>query len=119
MDAPPGIPAIRVEGLVNRFGGQTVHDGLSFEVRQHEIMGVVGGSGTGKTVLLRTILGLHRPQAGSVQVYGRNIHELSATERVAMSRSYGVTFQPRTSSCRCARPTRSRRMHSTSWCSST
>ena len=59
---------IRVEGLVNRFGGQIVHDGLSFEVRAHEIMGVVGGSGTGKTVLLRTILGLHQPQAGSVEV---------------------------------------------------
>jgi phospholipid/cholesterol/gamma-HCH transport system ATP-binding protein len=93
MDAPLGTPVIRVEGLVNRFGGQIVHDGLSFEVRQHEIMGVVGGSGTGKTVLLRTILGLHQPQAGSVEVYGRNIHELSATERLAMSRSYGVTFQ--------------------------
>ena len=93
MDAPPDTPVIRVEGLVNRFGGQIVHDGLSFEVRPHEIMGVVGGSGTGKTVLLRTILGLQRPQAGMVEVYGRNIHELSAAERVAMSRSYGVTFQ--------------------------
>src|SRR5580704_9215852 len=93
MDVPPGSPVIRVEGLVNRFGGQIVHDGLSFEVRQHEIMGVVGGSGTGKTVLLRTILGLHQPQAGTVEVYGRNIHELSAAERLAMSRSYGVTFQ--------------------------
>jgi phospholipid/cholesterol/gamma-HCH transport system ATP-binding protein len=84
---------IRVRGLVNRFGKQVVHDGLDFEVRNNEIMGIVGGSGTGKSVLLRTILGLRRPQAGSVEIYGKNIAEMSAAERLAMMRSYGVTFQ--------------------------
>jgi phospholipid/cholesterol/gamma-HCH transport system ATP-binding protein len=56
-------------------------------------MGIVGGSGTGKSVLLRTILGLRQPQAGTVEIYGRNIAELTAAERLAMMRSYGVTFQ--------------------------
>lgn len=86
-------PIIRVRGLVNRFGKQVVHDGLDMEVRAHEIFGVVGGSGTGKSVLLRTILGLQRPAAGSVQLYGKDLHRMDAAERVAMMKSYGVTFQ--------------------------
>jgi phospholipid/cholesterol/gamma-HCH transport system ATP-binding protein len=86
-------PIIRVRGLVTRFGSQVVHDGLNFEVRPHEIMGIVGGSGTGKSVLLRTILGLRRPQAGIVEVYGRDIEQLTPQERLAMVKSYGVTFQ--------------------------
>ena len=86
-------PIVRVHGLVNRFGKQIVHDGLNFEVRANEIMGVVGGSGTGKSVLLRTILGLRRPQAGTIEVYGRDIDRLGPAERLAMVRSYGVTFQ--------------------------
>jgi phospholipid/cholesterol/gamma-HCH transport system ATP-binding protein len=84
---------VSVRGLVNRFGHQVVHDGLSFEVRRNEIMGIVGGSGAGKSVLLRTILGLREPQAGTVEVFGRNIHALSPAERLAMARAYGVTFQ--------------------------
>jgi phospholipid/cholesterol/gamma-HCH transport system ATP-binding protein len=84
---------VRVQGIVNRFGAQVVHDGLSLEVRRNEIFGVVGGSGTGKSVLLHTILGLRAPQAGSVELFGRDIRMLSAEERLAMSRSYGVTFQ--------------------------
>jgi phospholipid/cholesterol/gamma-HCH transport system ATP-binding protein len=91
--AAGGAAVVRVEGLVNKFGSQVVHDGLSLEVRSNEIFGIVGGSGTGKSVLLRTILGLRQPQAGSVEVFGRNIAELSAAERLALPRSYGVTFQ--------------------------
>ena len=53
-----------MRGLVNRFGSQVVHDGLNMEVHDDEVFGIVGGSGTGKSVLLRTILGLQRPQAG-------------------------------------------------------
>jgi len=93
MDATLDVPVIRVTGLVNRFDGQVVHNGLSFEVRSNEIMGVVGGSGTGKTVLLRTILGLRRPQAGKVELLGHDIEHLSVAERIALSRSYGVAFQ--------------------------
>ena len=93
-DLDSGVgPIIRVQGLVNRFGSQVVHDGLSFEVRPNEIIGIVGGSGTGKTVLLRTILGLRLPQAGTVEIYGRDIRAMSPAERQAMVRSYGVTFQ--------------------------
>jgi phospholipid/cholesterol/gamma-HCH transport system ATP-binding protein len=90
---PEGDLVVRVQGLVSRFGAQVVHDGLSFEVRRNEIMGIVGGSGAGKSVLLHTILGLREPQAGTVEVFGRNIQELSPAERLAMARAYGVTFQ--------------------------
>ncbi len=94
MDHPAAVaPVIRVHGIVSRFGRQLVHDGLDMQVRPNEIFGVVGGSGTGKSVLLRTILGLRQPQAGTVEVYGRDIHRLSGPERLAMVRSYGVTFQ--------------------------
>jgi phospholipid/cholesterol/gamma-HCH transport system ATP-binding protein len=78
---------------VSRFGTQLVHDGLSFEVRRNEIMGVVGGSGAGKSVLLHTILGLREPQAGTVEVFGRDIRALSPAQRIATARAYGVTFQ--------------------------
>jgi phospholipid/cholesterol/gamma-HCH transport system ATP-binding protein len=84
---------IRVQGLVNRFGTQAVHDGLDLEVRQGEIFGLVGGSGAGKTVLLRTILGLHEPDAGTVELYGKNVDRLTRSEQLEFVRSYGVTFQ--------------------------
>jgi phospholipid/cholesterol/gamma-HCH transport system ATP-binding protein len=84
---------IRVRGLVSRFGAQVVHNGLDLEVRANEIFGVVGGSGTGKSVLLRTILGLRRPQGGTVEVYGRDMQRLSRAERIDMVQSFGVTFQ--------------------------
>jgi phospholipid/cholesterol/gamma-HCH transport system ATP-binding protein len=86
-------PAIRVRGLHNRFGAQIVHDGLDMEVQQHEIFGVVGGSGTGKSVLLRSILGLRRPDSGSVELYGRDVETLAASDRNSLVQSYGVTFQ--------------------------
>ncbi|HEY3656864.1 MAG TPA: ATP-binding cassette domain-containing protein [Steroidobacteraceae bacterium] len=86
-------PLIRVHGLVNRFGAQLVHDGLDMEVLPNEIFGVVGGSGAGKSVLLRTILGLRRPDAGTVQMYGEDMQNLSRAGRAALTRNYGVTFQ--------------------------
>ena len=92
-EVPVGEPIIRVRGLTNRFGPQVVHQGLDMEVREHEIFGVVGGSGTGKSVLLRTLLGLQIPAAGSVELYGRDIHRLNRGERVELMQNYGVTFQ--------------------------
>jgi phospholipid/cholesterol/gamma-HCH transport system ATP-binding protein len=86
-------PVIQVRGLNNRFGAQIVHENLDMEVRQNEIFGVVGGSGTGKSVLLRSILGLHRQDAGTVQLYGRELGSLAAEDRSAMVQSFGVTFQ--------------------------
>jgi phospholipid/cholesterol/gamma-HCH transport system ATP-binding protein len=86
-------PVIRVHGLVNRFGAQIVHDGLDMEVLPNEIFGIVGGSGSGKSVLLRTILGLRTPTAGSVEMYGRGVAARSRSDRLTLARSYGVTFQ--------------------------
>src|SRR5271169_1522498 len=86
-------PVIRVQGLCNRFGSQVVHDDLNMEVRQNEIFGVVGGSGTGKSVLLRSILGLRHPDAGTVELYGRDVQSLAAADRSSLVQSYGVTFQ--------------------------
>ncbi len=67
---------VEVRGLVNRFGRQVVHDGLDMQVRRGEVFGILGGSGSGKSVLLRTILGLRRPQAGSVLVEGVDMTQL-------------------------------------------
>jgi phospholipid/cholesterol/gamma-HCH transport system ATP-binding protein len=86
-------PLVEVHGLVNRFGDQIVHDGLDMEVRADEIFGIVGGSGTGKSVLLRSILGLQKPQAGSVRIEGHDITRLSGARLRAAKARYGVTFQ--------------------------
>lgn len=88
-----GTPIIRVRGLVNRFGAQTIHDGLDLDVRAGEVIGVVGGSGTGKSVLLRTIVGLNRPQAGRIEVFGLNLAALEPEERRRQERRWGVMFQ--------------------------
>ena len=84
---------IEVRGIVNRFGMQVVHDGLDMDVFEGEVFGIVGGSGSGKSVLMRTILGLQRPAAGTVKLYGRDITTLSEQELRHVKRGYGVTFQ--------------------------
>jgi phospholipid/cholesterol/gamma-HCH transport system ATP-binding protein len=86
-------PVIAVRGVVNRFGRQVVHDGLDIEVRRGEVFGIVGGSGSGKTVLLRTMLGLQRPERGSVRIDGHEVTRQSARELLAVKRRYGVMFQ--------------------------
>ncbi len=86
-------PVVEVRGVVNRFGTQVVHNGLDMVVERGEIFGIVGGSGSGKSVLLRTILGLQRPQAGEVEIEGRELTQLFGAELRAVKRSYGVTFQ--------------------------
>jgi phospholipid/cholesterol/gamma-HCH transport system ATP-binding protein len=86
-------PILEVIGLVNRFGTQVVHDGLSMEVREDEVFGIVGGSGTGKSVLLRSILGLQRPQAGIIRIDGRDITKMTAKQLYEVKARYGVTFQ--------------------------
>src|SRR5437763_405505 len=90
--ADDGI-VIRVRGLVTRFGAQTVHEGLDLDVRRGEVLGVVGGSGSGKSVLLRSIVGLRPPQGGSVEVLGRDV--LHADEAVLreLEQRWGVLFQ--------------------------
>jgi phospholipid/cholesterol/gamma-HCH transport system ATP-binding protein len=86
-------PIISVRGVVNRFGPQVVHDGVSLDVYPGEILGIVGGSGSGKSVLLRTMLGLHRPNEGQVMVEGKDITKMPEAELLAVKRRYGVTFQ--------------------------
>ena len=86
-------PIIRVEGLVNRFGAQIVHDGVSLEVMRGEIMGIVGGSGSGKSVLLRSIIGLVHPAAGRIEVFGVEPRKLKAEDLRALERRWGVLFQ--------------------------
>jgi phospholipid/cholesterol/gamma-HCH transport system ATP-binding protein len=93
MAEPEVNPVIRVRGLTNRFGSQVVHEGLDMEVQPDQIFGVVGGSGAGKSVLLRTILGLRRANAGTVAMYGENMQNLSKSQRTLLVRNYGVTFQ--------------------------
>ncbi len=84
---------IEVTGLVNQFGRQVVHDHLDFSVKRGEVMGVVGGSGTGKSVLLRTIVGLNRPKAGKIVVLGHDMATLSPQEQQAVQSRWGVLFQ--------------------------
>ena len=86
-------PIIRVRGLVNRFGEQVVHDGLDLDVRPGEILGVVGGSGTGKSVLMRSILGLREPNAGEIEVLGIDARSDSANVHREIERNTGVLFQ--------------------------
>jgi phospholipid/cholesterol/gamma-HCH transport system ATP-binding protein len=86
-------PVIRVRGLRNVFGTQVVHDGLDMDVRDNEIFGVVGGSGSGKSVLLHSILGLRAPDAGTIELYGKDVQTLAASDRSTLVQSYGVTFQ--------------------------
>lgn len=94
MAAAPEPPLmVNCRGIVNRFGSQVVHDGLDMQVRRGEIFGVVGGSGSGKSVLLRTILGLQQPKAGSVEIDGRDVTRVHGADLRAVKRSYGVTFQ--------------------------
>ncbi|HEX3849049.1 MAG TPA: ATP-binding cassette domain-containing protein [Steroidobacteraceae bacterium] len=92
-ESAAATPVIRVRDLTTRFGAQIVHDHLDMEVCDGEIFGIVGGSGTGKTVLMRTILGLRPADAGRVDLYGRDVQTLAAADRTALVRSYGVTFQ--------------------------
>ncbi|HWI23888.1 MAG TPA: ABC transporter ATP-binding protein [Lysobacter sp.] len=86
-------PIIRVRGLVNRFGDQVVHEGLDLDVRRGEILGVVGGSGTGKSVLMRSILGLRTPDAGEIEVLGVDARSGDSASRLHIERNTGVLFQ--------------------------
>jgi len=86
-------PAVQVEGLTNAFGQHVVHQDLSLTVQRGEVLGVVGGSGTGKSVLLNTIIGLRRPQAGVVRVFGQDLERASRRRWSAIERRWGVLFQ--------------------------
>ncbi|HUO87898.1 MAG TPA: ABC transporter ATP-binding protein [Rhizomicrobium sp.] len=84
---------IRVRGLVNAFGDQVLHDHLDLDVYRGEVLGVVGGSGTGKSVLLRSIIGLNEIRSGTIEVFGRNTAHLSDAEMREIEMRWGVLFQ--------------------------
>ena len=81
---------LSARGIVNRFGNQTVHDHISLDVIQGEIIGIVGGSGSGKSVLLKTLTGLRQPTAGEVTLEGQRIEDIGPSEKAAL---IGVLFQ--------------------------
>jgi len=89
----PGEVVIEARGLRNQFGAQVVHDNLDLDIRRGEIVGVVGGSGSGKSVLLRSIIGLNRPAAGSVKLLGQEMTTATEEQRAAVERRCGVLFQ--------------------------
>lgn len=84
---------VQVRGLRTQFGSHVVHDGLDLDLNRGEILGVVGGSGTGKSVLLRAIVGLDAVRAGTIDVLGNRIGTLSGPDRRALEQRWGVMFQ--------------------------
>ena len=92
-DAWQGEYPIVVEGLRNAFGEHVIHEDLSLRVRKGEILGVVGGSGTGKSVLMRSIIGLQEPSAGRICVLGHEIGEARNVDEVDLRSRWGVLFQ--------------------------
>jgi phospholipid/cholesterol/gamma-HCH transport system ATP-binding protein len=83
-------PIVSARDIVNRFGAQRVHDRISLDVLRGEILGIAGGSGSGKSVLLKTLVGLHRPDSGEVLVDGRPVDALGPEEKASF---FGVLFQ--------------------------
>ena len=92
-ELPETGPAIEVKGLVSRFGENVIHEGLDLVIQRGDVQGVVGGSGTGKSVLLNTVIGLKSPDGGTVQVFGQDIQNASRRRWSAVERSWGVMFQ--------------------------
>ena len=84
---------IEVEGLTNRFGDQVIHQDLDLKVRRGEILGVVGGSGTGKSVLMRSIIGLQQPNEGEIEVFGQSMTDAEPDEALGVRNRWGVLFQ--------------------------
>ncbi|WP_366655981.1 ATP-binding cassette domain-containing protein [Fodinicurvata sp. EGI_FJ10296] len=92
-DGDPAQPVIRVRGLRTQFGSTVIHDGLDMDVRRGEVLGVVGGSGTGKSVLMREIIGLQSYAKGTIEVYGHDISTMSEVEIHRLQGQWGVLFQ--------------------------
>ena len=86
-------PLVQLKDVTNRFGRQVVHKGINFTLNANEALGVVGGSGSGKTVLLRTILGLNKPNEGQVLIDGEDIYALTPEQRLELQKRFGVLFQ--------------------------
>ncbi|MCA3745009.1 ATP-binding cassette domain-containing protein [Phenylobacterium sp.] len=92
-EANSEAPAIEIRGLKSQFGSRVIHENLDLTVQRGEILGVVGGSGSGKSVMLNSIIGLKRPDGGSVRVFGHDIHADPNRRWGAIERHWGVLFQ--------------------------
>ncbi len=86
-------PIIKVQSIYTRFGTVTVHEDVSFEVAPGTIVGIIGGSGTGKSVMMREILGLERPHQGTIEVLGKDVWHLEEDELSELRTHFGVLFQ--------------------------
>ena len=93
MARRPHEPVIELQQICTRFGSHTVHEGLDLSVRRGEILGLAGGSGAGKSVLLREIIGLQRPTSGPIRLFGDDIATLDAQQALALRQRWGVMFQ--------------------------
>ncbi len=97
VEVSPGagkdVPAIRVRGLTVAFGDKVILENLDLDVRRGEVLGFVGGSGTGKSVLTRSVLGLVRQRSGTIEVFGQDLAGLGRADHRAMERRWGVLFQ--------------------------
>ena len=97
VTGPAAMPApelvIDARDIVTRFGKQVVHNGLDLQIRRGDLVALIGGSGTGKSVLLREIIGLHRPDSGSVNLLGTDVWTASPDMLAAVRRRFGMMFQ--------------------------
>lgn len=93
MSDKPEEVVICIRGLVNAFGGTVIHDHLDLDVMRGEVLGVVGGSGSGKSVLLRSIIGLNRPTSGSIKVFGQETADIHSEDLKGLQLRWGVLFQ--------------------------
>jgi phospholipid/cholesterol/gamma-HCH transport system ATP-binding protein len=91
--APTDDFAVQLQQIGTRFGSHTVHEGLDLAVRRGEILGLAGGSGSGKSVLLREMIGLQRPSSGVVRLFGQDLGTLDAAQALALRQRWGVMFQ--------------------------
>ena len=93
--APETLPEnlIEVRGLLSQFGDRVIHQDLDLDVKRGEVLGVVGGSGTGKTVLLNSIIGLKEPEGGTIRVFGHDRADLTKDQAADIERRTGVLFQ--------------------------
>ena len=84
---------VEVRGLLSQFGDRVIHENLDLDLERGEVLGVVGGSGSGKTVLLNSIIGLKEPEGGTIRIFGHDRAELTKAQEADIERRTGILFQ--------------------------